>query len=62
VLIYDATGRLVKTLVDADLQAGRYAVRWDGTDDSGARVASGAYFCEMRSTAGVQRRKLMMMQ
>ncbi|MCK4513429.1 S8 family serine peptidase, partial [bacterium] len=62
VLIYDATGRLVKTLVDADLLAGRHAVRWDGTDDSGAKAASGSYFCEMRSVAGIQRTKLMLLQ
>jgi hypothetical protein len=31
------------------LSAGRHALRWDGRDDRGARVASGAYFARVES-------------
>ena len=42
--ILDAAGRRVRTLRDQDLSAGRYAVAWDGRDDSGAPLPSGIYF------------------
>ncbi len=46
--IYDAAGRLVRTLVDADKQAGRYTAVWDGRDASGRVVAPGVYFSHLR--------------
>lgn len=46
--IYDATGRRVRTLVDASLRPGEYTAVWDGTNDSGREVASGVYFCALR--------------
>jgi hypothetical protein len=42
--IYDAAGRLQRTLVDGPLPAGTTAVSWDGRDRSGQRVRSGMYF------------------
>jgi flagellar hook assembly protein FlgD len=51
--VYDVQGRLVRTLVDAALPAGRHEVAWDGRDETGARVASGLYL--YRLEAGVFR-------
>jgi hypothetical protein len=48
--VYDVAGRLVRTLVDEIRPAGRHAVVWNGTDDSGRDVATGLYF--VRYTAG----------
>jgi hypothetical protein len=57
VRIYDASGRLVRTLVDADLGPGTYGATWDGKDDGGKVVASGVYFCRLSSGgAGATRR------
>jgi hypothetical protein len=42
--VYDATGRLVKTLVSGVELAGYRSVTWNGTDAQGRRVASGVYF------------------
>ena len=42
--IYDVSGRLVRTLVDGEVPPGRHSAEWDGTDRSGAAVASGVYF------------------
>lgn len=42
--IYDASGRLVKTLMNRDEKSGYYTVRWDGRDDSGHKAANGIYF------------------
>jgi hypothetical protein len=42
--VYDVQGRLVKTLVNNQAYAkGTYEVQWDGTNASGASVASGTY-------------------
>ena len=42
--VFDARGRLVRTLVEADLAAGAHAVTWHGDDAQGRPVASGVYF------------------
>lgn len=42
--VYDASGRLVTTLVDRELEGGiRHAITWDGTDREGKRTAPGVY-------------------
>lgn len=41
--IYDLLGRKVKTLVNKRMAAGSHTVKWDGTNDAGALVASGIY-------------------
>jgi len=45
--IYDVNGRLVTTLVDAELGAGFKEYRWDGTDSHRRPVGSGVYFCRL---------------
>jgi hypothetical protein len=45
--IYDASGRVVCTLVDDRLPAGPHRVAWDGKTDAGLRAASGIYFVKM---------------
>ena len=42
--VFDAEGRQVIMLVDAQLPAGFHEVSWDGRDATGAPVASGLYF------------------
>jgi hypothetical protein len=48
--LYDAQGRLVRTLVDQDAAAGSFTARWDGRAADGSQVAKGIYFA--RFTAG----------
>ena len=42
-MIYDITGRLVRTLYSGTLNAGRYSFAWDGNDGHGSSVATGVY-------------------
>jgi hypothetical protein len=42
--IYDAQGRMVKALAGGTLAGGPHAIIWNGTNESGRRVASGVYF------------------
>jgi hypothetical protein len=41
--IVDMFGRTVRTLFDGVASSGKTSVEWDGTDDSGANVATGTY-------------------
>jgi len=47
--MYDAAGRLVRTLADEQKPAGYYAVTWDGRDDLGRRVPAGVYFVKFET-------------
>jgi hypothetical protein len=58
--VFDAKGRLVRTLVDAVEPAGVRNARWDGRNDAGAVVGSGVYFCRLE-TAGISRSRKMVL-
>ncbi len=48
VAIYDAQGRLVRTLMNGTvLDAGVRTISWDGRDDTGHEAASGVYLCRV---------------
>lgn len=47
--VYDATGRLVRSLLNGNREPGEYRIDWDGTDESGRLVSDGIYFCELRA-------------
>lgn len=46
--IYNILGQRLKTLVNANLPAGSYKVRWDGTDENHQHVGSGIYFYSLK--------------
>jgi hypothetical protein len=60
--IYDAAGRLVRTLVEGARPAGRYSELWDGRDARGASVASGVYFCRLDAGRFTQTRKMLLLR
>jgi len=60
--IYDATGRVVKTLVNGEHNAGIYSSGWNRTDERGQKVAAGIYFYEMKTENFTQRRKMILTQ
>ncbi len=45
--VFDAAGRLVRTLGAGSASPGMHAVPWDGRDDAGRDVASGVYLCRL---------------
>jgi hypothetical protein len=57
--IYDVAGRLVKTVVDAELDAGSHRVEWQGTDDSGKINLPGVYFARLETQGFTQTRKIL---
>ncbi len=44
VLLFDASGRLVKTIARGSYAAGYQSAIWDGRDEQGKKVANGIYF------------------
>jgi hypothetical protein len=50
--VYDAAGKLVRTLVDETQEAGYYRVYWDRKDEMGTAVAAGVYFYRLTTKGG----------
>ena len=47
--VYNVVGQPVRTLIAEYQSAGRYAVEWDATDDSGHSLSSGMYFYRLQA-------------
>ncbi|HTP13671.1 MAG TPA: DUF3160 domain-containing protein, partial [Bacteroidota bacterium] len=47
--VHNVLGQRVKQLVHQEMPAGKYATRWDGTNEHGQAVASGVYFYSLRA-------------
>lgn len=56
--VFDVAGRSVRTLVDAEVDAGEHVTAWDGADDAGQRVASGIYLVQLTTPGEKASRKL----
>jgi hypothetical protein len=48
-VVYNAAGQVVRTLVDGVVEAGSHEISWDGTDNFGRSVASGVYMYRLTS-------------
>jgi len=60
--IFAMDGKLVRTLLSDDRQAGDYQVRWNGLGNSGSRVSSGAYFCRVQGVGESDSRPLLLLK
>jgi flagellar hook assembly protein FlgD len=60
--IYDVSGRLVRSLVNEYVTAGRKSIRWDATDSSGGAVGSGVYFYRMKAGGKILTRKMVLIR
>jgi flagellar hook assembly protein FlgD len=61
-VIYDASGRRIRTLIRGRQQPGRYQASWDGRDERGGMVSRGVYFCALRTGAGRLQQKLVLLK
>ncbi len=61
-VVYDLTGRAVRTLVDGTLKAGEHTRFWDGRDSNGNSVASGVYFYKLDADTFNQTRKMVLLK
>jgi len=60
--IYNVRGQLVRTLVDAEQNAGSHSVVWNGTDKAGQNVASGIYFYRLSSPGKTLGKRMLLMK
>lgn len=56
--IYDVQGSLVATLVNEQLAAGNYIVKWEGKNQKNQNVSSGVYFYSLQVGAKVKSGKM----
>ena len=61
-VVYNMLGQRIKTLVSGRQDARQYKIRWDGTNDQGAKVASGIYIYQLRSEDNVATKKMILMK
>ena len=62
IIIYDLTGRKIKTLVNQISTPGRYSIIWNGTNDFGKSISSGMYFYRMEAPGFKSVKKLMLLK
>jgi len=62
ILIYDVTGRVVKTFVNNHPQPGFHEIQWDGTDADGQSVSSGLYFYTLKTTNFMDTGKMLLIR
>ena len=60
--IYDLTGRLIRSLVSGQVEAGVHTMTWDGQDASGVQVASGVYLYRIQAGAFSQTNKMTLLK
>jgi hypothetical protein len=61
-MIYDITGRLVRTLFEGTMAAGRYTYMWDSRDDHGAQVATGMYLYRLSTPHYTASQKMLLVK
>jgi len=61
-VIYDMSGRVVRTLIQETVPAGRHSATWTGQDEFGKPVASGVYVCRLESRGKAEMRKLVLLR
>ncbi len=60
--IYDATGKLVRTLKNESMPAGVHQAVWDGRDDVGSQAATGVYFVRLVAGSQQMTKKVVMLK
>jgi flagellar hook assembly protein FlgD len=61
--VYNVAGKVVRTLLDTELEAGaRGFVIWDGTSEGGEKCASGVYFYRIAAPGFTESHKMIMLK
>ncbi len=60
--IYDINGNLINNLVDNIESAGNHVAQWNGKNQNGTTVASGAYFYQIQIGDFVQAKKMILLK
>ena len=60
--VYNSQGRLVRTVASGNFDAGTHTVRWDGRDERGAAVGSGAFFYRIDAGSWSSVKKMLLLK
>ncbi len=60
--VYNVAGKLVRTLVDGEQDAGFRSVVWDGTSDDGRAVASGVYMYRLQAGSEIDQKQMVLLK
>ena len=60
--IFDASGRLVKTLVSESRSVGAYTQNWDGTSNNGINVSAGIYLYKIEAGSFIETKKMLLVK
>jgi hypothetical protein len=61
-IVFSATGQLIRTLVDGRVAAGSHNIVWDGRDAIGRDVASGLYFYRIVTAKSIAVRRMTLLR
>lgn len=59
--IFSPDGRLVRTLIERELEAGPHTVQWDGVDAAGRAAPGGVYFYSLRAPGVEESRRMILL-
>ncbi len=62
IVVYDLSGRLVKTLVKENQSAGYYSINWDATNIQGLKVSAGMYIYRIQSGNFSETKKMILLK
>ena len=62
VRVVDISGRTIKVLLDENIEAGLHEFTWYGTDSNGNNLPGGVYICEIVTSKGSSRNKMLLMR
>lgn len=61
-VVFNSSGKVVRTLVDEERAAGAQVVAWDGTTDAGDKAPSGTYFYRLTTDDTVELRRMTLLR
>ncbi len=61
-VVFNAKGQRVKTLLNGGMDAGWHTVTWNADDDAGAIVPSGIYYCRLSADGRTMVRKMLLLK
>ncbi|MFH0736181.1 MAG: FlgD immunoglobulin-like domain containing protein [bacterium] len=62
IIIYNALGQEIKTLINKELNAGTYNLMWNGQNESGIKVPSGVYLYRIISGNFIDTKKMILIK
>jgi len=60
-LLFDTSGRKVRTIMDGRMQAGPHLLSWDGRDDRGSRLPASVYFARLEGSGAALTTKVVLL-